>query len=342
MLIESTILNSKTEDFDVFYFSAQRALRNEAIYDVYGASRLPYWYFPWLAWFYIPLAFFSYKIAYFIYSIVSLICAGVSINFLFQRMSSHVSCYQRVFALCMSLLLCWLLFRVGQMDFILLAVATIAMHYIDTHKPHLAGLLTPILIFKPHLFIVFFAYLIYKGGKLFVSSATTATLAVIAISFIIIPDFPLRMIQLLERSGQRTDHSWNFTTLPNLLGSQENWSGTANLPFTFLLIIISLLIIWKIRRLETLPLLSIALAGSLFCAPRAYAYNFPLLIPALIWFSSGFSKPVFIIFWITIAISPFILEFSTGAYLIVLATFIAICFKAMHQQLVIQMIKVGF
>src|SRR6185369_10179723 len=90
----------------------------------------------------------------------------------------------------------------------------------------------------------------------------------------------------------------NFTTLPNLLGSQENWSGTANLPFTILLVVLAILVVWKFRSLPTLPLLSLALAASLFCAPRAYAYDLPLLIPAMIWFTAKEFKSTF---WLWIA-----------------------------------------
>ena len=332
LFIQYTIRISEPDDFGVFYYSAQTALHGGAIYDIYGPHNLPYWYFPWLAWFFIPLAFFPQEIAYAIYMTASIVCAFLSVYFLARKMAPQTSLAERIFMLSMSMILCWLLFRVGQMDFILLALAILMMHWLDTGKPYHASLFIPILLFKPHLFIIFFPYIVLKGGKKFFVGAALATLALVIISFTIIPDWPLRMLQLLAKSGHRMDNNWNFATLPNLLGSQENWSGTANLPFTFLLILAGFIVVWKIRGLQTFPLLSLTLAGSLFCAPRAYSYNFPLLIPAMIWLSADLPKPYFLIFWSAVGILPFYFRFSTGTYLIVLAVFLLGVIKAMRQQ----------
>lgn len=331
-LIGVTIAKSEGTDFDVFYYSARQALQGQTIYDTYGPVNLPYWYFPWLAWFYLPLAFFSREIAYSIYITISILCAAISINFLCQKMAPHTTVFERLLMLSMALTMCWLLFKVGQMDFILLAIAVLMMHYIDTQRSSLAGLLTPIILLKPHLFILFLIYLALKGGKFFILSAMSTMSILVATSFIIVPSWPLQMLELLQKSGQRTDHaSFNFTTLPNLLGSQENWSGTANLPFTILLILAGFLIIWKFRSLEPFPLLALSLAGSLFCAPRAYAYNFTLLIPSMVWLSADLSRRFLILFWAAVGISSILLGYSTEAYLIVLTIFIAGIYKATLQ-----------
>lgn len=332
VFIRYTISQSDPQDFRVFYDSAKAALNGRTIYSTYGPINLPYWYFPWLAWFYIPLAFFSREIAYAIYITVSLLCALFSVYFLAMKMAPQTNLSQRIFALCMSLLLCWLLFRVGQMDFILLALAVLTISLIETQRPFLASLSTPVLLFKPHLFLLFFPYAALKGGRRFFASASLLTLVLVIISFILVPDWPSRMVQLLGASGQRTDNNWNFTTLPTLLGSQENWSGTANVPFTVALILAGLVALWMIRSLDTFPFLSLALAGSLFCAPRAYSYNFPLLIPAMIWLSADLSKPLFLLFWSAAGIVPFLFRFSTGTYIIVLAVFIMGIIKALVQQ----------
>jgi len=332
VFIRYTLIQSEPQDFRVFYDSAQAALSGGMIYNTYGPIHLPYWYFPWLAWFYIPFAFFSREVAYTIYTAISILCALTSVYFLAKKAAPDISLLDRLFMFCMTLLLCWLLFRVGQMDLILLAITVFTIYLIDSKKPFLAGLSTPILLFKPHLFIVFFPFATLKGGKRFFISAVTTTLALLVISFVVIPDWPLQMLRLLAASGQRTDNNWNFTTLPNLLGLQENWSGTANLPFTIVLILMGLVAVWSVRALPTLPLLSIALAGSLFCAPRAYSYNFPLLVPALIWLSANLPKPFFLLFWSVIGILPFLFRFSTGTYSIVLAAFIMGTVKALRQR----------
>jgi hypothetical protein len=132
---------------------------------------------------------------------------------------------------------------------------------------------------------------------------------------------------MLQQSGQRTDNNWNFTTFPNMLGFQENWSGTANLPFTFILIIVGLVSLWKFRELPLVPFLSLALAASLFCAPRAYAYNFPLLIPTAIWLSEKWTKGS-VLLWLALGISPLFFRYSSGAYSIVLVIFSLGLYKA--------------
>ena len=328
LFILFTITQGDAPDFGVYYYSAKTAISGGTIYDHYGFHNLPYWYFPWLAWFYIPLAFFSYQVAYVLYVIISLLCALITINYLVARMIPAANLPEKLFIFCMALVLCWLLFRVGQMDFILLGAVVLTTYLIDKEKPHLAGLFVPLLLFKPHLFIIFLPAALLKGGRKFLISSTLAFVVICAFSFLIIPDWPQQMLRMLAESGGRTDNNWNFTTLPTLLGMQENWSGTANLPLTFVLILISFVILWSFRALPTMPLLSLALTASLFCAPRAYSYNFPILIPAMIWISSDLPKPLLLLFWLAAGTIPFFFRFSTGSYSIVLVVLILSIWKA--------------
>lgn len=328
LFVGYTIANSETHDFGVYYYSAKAALQGATVYNVYGPYELPYWYFPWLAWFFIPLAIFPIQTAYFVYIGLSIILAWGSMDYLARRFDSSRSMPERLLIISMSLLLCWLVYRVGQMDFILLAVAVWMIHMIDRKDTFPAGVLTPILLFKPHLFIIFLPFAALKGGRKFFASAFIVTAAFLAASTMITPDWPTQMMQLLARSGQRTDNNWGFTTFPNMLGWQENWSGTANLPFTVALIIAGMIFIWGVRSLPAFPLLSLALVASLFCAPRAYSYNFPLLLPALTWVTAGLKKPYQTIIWIVAGMIPFWFRFSSGSYSIVLAVFSAGLVKA--------------
>lgn len=323
-----TIQNSAPEDFRVFYESARAAFSGQSIYRTYGPINLPYWYLPWLAWFYIPLGLFSYGTAYVLYVSVSILCAFFAVDHFCNEYIPTSDRSERLFIVGMALSMCWLLFRVGQMDFILLAATGGMIYLIASNRGILAGAITPILLFKPHLYILYLPAALYKGKKQFLLGSLTVCLALIELSFLIIPDWPQQMLHMLAQSGQRTDNNWNFTTLPNMLGLQENWSGTANLPFTILLILVGFALLWKFRSLGTYPLLSLALAGSLFCAPRAYAYNFPLLIPAMIWICADWPKAIRFLFWLAAAILPFFFRFSSGTYLLVLAVFAAGLFKA--------------
>jgi hypothetical protein len=324
-----TIIRSEAHDFAVFYYSAKAALNGQTIYNVYGPHELPYWYFPWLAWFYVPLAYLSYDMAHTVYTAISILLATWSINYLLQKFVLDINRIEKIFAFSMMLVLCWLLFRAGQMDFILLAAAVLTIHLIDQGKSRLAALTIPVLLFKPHLFILFGPSAIIKGKRKFLIIGVFVLSALIIGSFLILPDWPQQMLQMLSSNGQRTDNTnWNFTTLPNMLGMQENLSGTANLPITFALILTSGVVLWKLREIDTFPFLSLALAGSLFCAPRAYAYNVPILIPAMIWLSSGLSKPFRFLFWLTAAIVPIFFGFSSGTYSIIMAVFILAAVKA--------------
>lgn len=328
LFIAFTIINSEPHDFGVYYYSAKAAINGAMIYNNYGPYDLPYWYFPWLAWFFIPFAFFPFQIAYTAYVMMSLVCALITINYLTSRMIPTLGVAEKFFVFCIGLVICWLLFRVGQMDFLLLGIAVLTIYLIEKDKPQLAGLLVPLLLFKPHLFIIFLPYTLYKGGRRFFTGAAIVLLIILAISFAIIPDWPQQMLRMLSESGHRTDNNWNFTTFPNMLGMQENWSGTANLPLTFILIIVGFAGLWPFRTLPTLPFLSLALAGSLFCAPRAYSYNFPILIPAMIWVSSNLPKPLLLLLWLAAGVTAFLFRFSTGTYCIVLTIFIFGLMKA--------------
>jgi len=76
-------------------------------------------------------------------------------------------------------------------------------------------------------------------------------------------------------------------------------------------------LLWKVRRLSTVPLLSLALALSLLSAPRAYAYDLPLLLPALIWVTAaGFRSTLWI--WIVAGLMPLLAAYVSSSYLVTL------------------------
>jgi hypothetical protein len=273
-----TITQSEFWDFNVFYSSARVALRGGNIYRSYGIYKFAYWYFPWISWFFIPLAFFSFGTAKTIYTCVTF----ASILFIIYSTSRHynnqISFASQMLITAMTMLMCWLLFRVGQMDFILMAIIVAVIFLIDKKQNFQAGLLFPIFLFKPHLLIVFIPFAILRGGKSFLLSASLSMFLLSLIAFILTPNWPYEMQRMLNMSGLRTDNIWGFTTLSELIGREENWSGTANLPTMIVLLFLTTIIVWKNRHLPTVPFLPLALSASMLCAPRAYSYNFPFLI----------------------------------------------------------------
>jgi hypothetical protein len=207
------------------------------------------------------------------------------------------------------------------------------MHAIDQKKDLLAGLIFPFLWVKPHLLIVF-TLIVFLNGEMRVAIISAVfSVIMLVVQTLIDPGWHLDMLRLLQIGQNRVD-GLIFTTLPSLLGFQENWVGTGNIPFTIALIAIGFIIVWKFRALSTLPLLSLALTASLFSAPRAYAYDLPLLIPTIIWLTSKDFRSTFWI-WIIAAAYPPLTGFSSSTYLITLLVFLLAIRKAYKDTLLL-------
>jgi hypothetical protein len=322
-----TIIHSDLWDFNVFYSSAQTTLQGGNIYHAYGAIDLPYWYFPWVSWFFIPLAIFPFETAKIIYTFITFLSTFFIIHSIGRYFNSQLSLANQMLMAAMSVLMCWLLFRVGQVDFILAALITVAIFLIDKKQNFQAGLLFPIFLFKPHLLVIFIPFAILRGGRNFILSALLSLLLASLTAFILIPNWPNEMLRMIGESGQRTDNIWGFTTFPALIGGKENWLGTANLPITIILMLLAFITVWKNQHLSTVPFLAFTLTASLLCAPRAYSYNFPFLIPTLLWLSAE-NTTLTALLWISLGILSLATNFSTGAYLIVIASFALSILKA--------------
>jgi len=155
------------------------------------------------------------------------------------------------------------------------------------------------------------------------------TLSLFGIEFLITPDWVRQMLGLLTHGVGSLDTNplWKFTTLPSLIGLGQNYAGTANLLLTAILVAIAAFVVIRFRFLPKIPLLSLALAASLFCAPRANAYDLVLLIPAMIWLSEKWSLKTALI-WVAAALIPFLFHFSAGSYLLTMMVFALCIYKA--------------
>ncbi len=319
-------------DFDVFYNSAKAALDGKSIYIVTGALHLPFWYLPWTAWFYIPFAVWPIEVARSLYKGLSVLAAILIVNSLTHYYNPGFKFRDKILIFALIIPMTLQLMIVGQMDYILLGLIVIIMYAIDKEKDILAGALFPLLWIKPHLFIVFTLFAFWRAGRRTMWVSLILSVAMLLFETIISPGWQFEMLNLLQGGTQRTA-SVGFTTFPNLLGSQENWVGTANLPFTIFLIILAILVVWKFRSLPTLPLLSLALTASLFCAPRAHAYDLTFLIPSMIWLTAkDFKSNTWI--WIAGAVLPMLTSFGPNAYLLTLLIFtlsIERAYNILHQ-----------
>lgn len=324
LILEAT--KSDWHDFDVFLNSAKAALEGKSIYIVTGKYDLPFWYLPWTAWFFIPFTIWPRTIALGLYIFLSGISLLWVVNSLVHYYNPKFATQDLILMLALIVPMTLQLVIVGQMDYILLGFILLTMYAIEEKREILAGLLFPILWIKPHLFIVFTLFGLWRAGKRAVLVSAGSSIFMLTLETLLHPGWMFEMFNLLSAGTQRTK-GIGFTTLPNLLGSQENWVGTANLPFTILLILLAILIVWKFRSLPTYPLLSLALAASLFCAPRALAYDLTLLIPPMIWLTAQNFRTTFWL-WIIGAIIPVMALYSVNAYIVTLIVFILSIKKA--------------
>jgi hypothetical protein len=328
VLILYTVSANRFWDFNVFYSSAQAALRGENIYRLYGTiEELPYWYFPWTSWLFIPFAIFSFDFAKILISIANFISLVYLIWVFNKHFSSRATLLSQIYIFAMSLFMCWLLFKVGQVDFILAALVVAVMFMLERKQYIQAGIIIPILLFKPHLLLIFFPVAAIRGGKKFILSVSVSMVVLSLISFSLIPNWPTEMVRMLSESGQRTDNYWDFIVFTELIGLNENWSGTENLPVLLGLVLIAFVVVWQNRHLSTVELLTLALSASMFCAPRAYTYNLPFVIPSLLWISLD-KKKKSVLLWTIVGIISFVSRFSTWSFLIIVIAFIASIIKA--------------
>lgn len=328
LLLAMELSNSDWHDFDVFYNSAKAALAGTTIYIVTGKYNLPFWYPPWAAWFYIPFAIWPMEFAKFLYKAITIISAILIVHSLTRYHNPGFKFQDKLLILALLIPMSLELMTVGQMDYILLGLIVMTMYAIEQKKDVVAGVLFPFLWIKPHLLIVFTLFGFWRAGKRTILISLALSALMLIIETIISPNWLIEMLNLLQQGGTQKAIGVSFTTLPNLLGSQENWIGTANLPFTTLLIILAVLLVWKFRFLPTLPLLSLALAASLFCAPRAHAYDLAMLIPAMIWLTAKEFKSTGWLWFVAAAIAFASGLTSPNAYIATLLVFAAALLKA--------------
>jgi Glycosyltransferase family 87 len=315
-------------DFQVFYGAIRNVIAGSSIYTRYGAAILPFWYFPWVAWLFLPLAFFPFEIASYLFLAAGLTITALVIHFLAKHYQSF-DLFDRIYMFSMVIWLSWLVYRVGQMSYFVLGGAVLVMFLLARQRNYLAGLCIPLLLMKPHLFIIFLPLVLWMGGWKTFLSGTVATLGLFGIEFLITPDWVRQMLTLLTQGVGSMDVNpfYSFTTLPTLLGFNQNITGTANLPMSAVLVVIAALVVIRFRSLPKIPLLSFAMAASLFCAPRAYAYDLVLLIPAMIWLSEKWSVKTALI-WVVAALIPLLSHFSAISYLVTLMVFALCVYKA--------------
>jgi hypothetical protein len=328
VMVYTLTRNNPRMDFIVFYGSARNLLSGRSPYAFYGQVRLPYWYFPWVSWLFVPLALLPFIFAWPIYLVIGLLLtftAGIILANYYKGSDG----FDKILIFSVILWISWLTYFVGQISFFLFPIVVLFLFLLSKHHPVIAGLLFPLLLIKPHLMIIFIPVVIWVGGKKTFVTAIITTSVLLAFGTLVTPNWITQMLSLLRGGISRTDANanWSFTTLPTFLGFSQNYSGTANLPITIVLITAAALIIFRFRNLQTIPLLSFALAASLFCAPRSYSYDLILLIPAVFWIVGKWSYKA-ILMWTVVGLVPVVTQFSSESYFLTLLIFGCCIYKA--------------
>lgn len=301
-------------DFDVFYGAAKAALAGTALHTITGRYQLPFWYPPWIAWYFIPFAVFSRSIALHLYQVISFACAAGVIHLLSKYFNPDTRVVDELLMFALASLLSFQVLIVGQMEYVFLAVL-VAIMFAAERKQHFGvALLFPFLLAKPHLVLLFSVVLFWRTGSRALLYSIGLIAVMLVVATVLRPSWPTEWMAVLRQSGIRTD-GLEFTTLSALIGRQENWLGSANLPASAGLVVLGFVVLWHVRTLGTIPLLSLALALSLLAAPRAYAYDLTLLIPALIWLTAlGFRRWLWL--WLLAGTIPLLAAYGSASYLV--------------------------
>ena len=313
------IQNSFLLDFDIYYNAGKAVLSGDTPYQLYGHFNLPFQYFPWIAWLFIPFSLFPEKTGWILFAYLNIVLLFISIRILYNIHNKDLSQnepFYIIFFFSTSLLMSLLMFMVGQVSILMLFSCTLAINFIHKKKYALAGWMVPLILVKPHLVLFFLPALFLISKKEFVITAFLSTGCLLAIATILYPSWPNEMINVFIDGQARGDRMlWAYSTLPGAL-RLKNWR-VLNFYFAIPSFFIALFLLQKQINLPIFPRLSFLLAYSLFSAPYSFAYDFPLLIPSLIFLSKEWNISTALI-WTICATYPALVGFQGQTYFLIL------------------------
>ena len=284
-------------DFEIYYEAGRALLSGVTPYQFYGKFELPFQYFPWVGWMFMPLALLPMRPAWIFFAALNLGLLGYSIYLLAKTLDEERQVGGVLNFVHLSsnfLILSLLVFQVGQISIFILFACTLTVRLLLKGKPEWAALLAPFLLIKPHLMLLFFPYLLWNGRKRYAGFALLTIGVFVAVSLFLNPHWPQEMYTIIRLGQDRGDKLlWGFSTLAGAL-ELRNWR-VLNFYFAVPSFIISLFALIRMEKLPEFHRLAFALALSVFAAPYSFAYDFPLLIPALLIFAQkgGIYRPIF-------------------------------------------------
>lgn len=303
-------------DFTAFYGAAKNLLVGLSPYrfyeTFYGTSTFqsPFW----VGWFFIPFTRLPINLAFIVFGAFNLVLSLVCLTLMLRWQPSKVSPLVYIFLLGCTLVLSFRTIQFGQVTLIQLFAATFMITALIKNRPVLAGLAIPLVIIKPHLILFFLFAAFRRGGRKMLLAGVGSTLVFMLISFLIQHSWISDMLQVVIYGQKTTIMMWKkYVTLGGLF-SLPPWISMVGC-VVFLLILI--LVDGKFRSVPNKIWLPITLVLSLATAPYAFAYDLPLLLPALIW-SCLPLKPLPITVISTVTFIALISGFLSNAYIAVI------------------------
>lgn len=318
----SIFYTTKLIDFLAFYGAGLNIRSFESPYGSYvtGVGISVFQSFPWLAWLFVPLTLFPVSLAFRIYFFINVGLLLLVFVLLWKVEKITLSPINYIYIFACGLAISYYCLGFGQVTIIQLAALTIMMVALQRGHDTLAGALFPLILIKPHLIIWLLFCLLLLGRWRFIICGIVSTVLVSIAGLIFQPGWPMEMITtFINGQAKSTMESWKFMTFPGLL----------SLPPIYGLLVLPLSIpglLWLRGRIKPFPFstqFAIWLAFSLATSPYAFAYDLPLLFPALIWLSRPWSLFTALI-WFAFAATVTLTGFSGGTYLIAIATCVLI------------------
>lgn len=307
-------MTSDQLDFAIYHSAGGKALMGQSPYRFYGPYELPYQYLPWVAWMFLPLSMLPINLSWTIFVFLNLLLLASACFILAIVHKSSLQWHEIIFLAATSLIMNALALRVGQVSVIHLAVIIAAIVCIQSDRGILAGSIFPLIVMKPHLTMLIAPALLWKGGRKMRASSVISIAVLTVIATLLQPSWIGEMQDVIVKGQLRNDPlAWNFTTFATLIGLPRKW----NYVFALILVPLGAWVAYQIRYLPTSAWLSVVLSISLLTAPYAFAYDLPLLLPALFWLTDSWTVRTRWL-WLSSALLCVAAGYSSGTYIVTL------------------------
>jgi hypothetical protein len=315
------VVQKNAADFTAFYGAAKNILVGINPYGLYktiGGGISGFQSPLWLSYFFVPLTLFPINVALIVYKLVNLVIVIGCFFLILRWQTSKVPLLVVLYLLGCILVLSANTMLLGQVTIIQLASAILMIVALKHNRPFVAGLALPLILIKPHLVLFFLFAAFRRGGRKMLFAGVLSTCFFVIISILTRHTWITDLLGEIIRGQQYSTMEWNkFVTVSGLF-SLPPW---LNIVIWLLSLPVLIMLDNKFHSVPSNIWLPITLVLSLATTPYAFAYDLPLLIPALIGLCFPWSRFSIIAISVVTFVTIFA-GFSSIAYIEVI--FIAI------------------